>query len=120
MKTGLGRYGVHERTVVRQPARSRGLVVCSECGTVVAGTRGTQHLTGSVIVDSTPGVQAALADDNRLPTLGWRCRQHTSPVVIPESVSKGAPQYPGWTTVKVYYADDAVRYAPVPEKEVDP
>lgn len=109
---GLSRYGIHKRTVVRVVAVDDGITICPECGRVIEGTRGTQYISGSQVVD-----KDAVGVDNRIPTLGYECKGHSYPVVVPVPYAHISTK-PGWSPVPVDFADGETRAVGVPTREL--
>ena len=109
-RTGLGRYGVVPRTVLRAPTRDAdGVRICPECGDPIETTKGTQMVSTTLLVDA--GLAAGL--DEQVPTHGWACERHSYPLVTPTRAD-----LPGWVPVEARYGDGEIRAIPVPQKEV--
>ncbi|MFC4247250.1 hypothetical protein ACFOZ7_09610 [Natribaculum luteum] len=114
--TGLERFGVVAPTIVREPARDdQDIPICAECGYPVAKSKGPHRVEKPQLVDDN------LADAlEYLVTYGWRCDRHAADVVMPSHAS--GPDAPGmidgWIGVQLRFADEHVRYVPIPEREV--
>jgi hypothetical protein len=128
-RKGLGRYGVVSKQVVRAPATGHDnsgtkMKICPECGHPVGATKGPQRIASiSVVVD--PETMKRLADDDglgdgELVTHGWKCKEHSYPVILPQTTDSDAVGFvDGWTGVEIEFADGRTDYVPVPEKEVE-
>lgn len=107
-------FGVRPLPVVREPARDRhdsDLRACPECGEPV-GELSTWRIESPDVVDD--------VSVGKLVTRGWVCDGHHYDVILPLSVSKGAPQLgSAWTTVRVQFSDTRVRHVAVPNQEVE-
>ncbi len=103
-------------TVVREPTRDRDKVhVCPSCGHPVGKSKGSQRIEKPDLVHV---VLAAAFDE--LITFGWRCDRHPYDIVMPMRAggSEARALVDGWTGVELRFADEHVRYVPVPEREV--
>lgn len=112
-KNGLSRYGVHKQTRVRAVASDPdGYTICPECGRTIEGTRGTQYISGNQVRDPD-----AVGVDNRIPTLGYECKGHAYPLVIPVPYVH-LENAPGWSPVPVDFADGETRAVGIPTREL--
>lgn len=110
-RSGLQRFGVEPKTVVRSPASDgQDNVVCPEDGKPVGGTRGTQRVAHPSIVDEDLDLGTEIL------THGYCCDRHSARVVLPVR-PEILPD--GWIGVEVELADGRVREIPVPAAEVD-
>ena len=116
--TGLGRYGVRPRTVLRTPTRNReGDVICPECGIPIHDSKGSHLISTKVLVNS----ELAHVAGNEVPTHGWVCERHVYPLVVPFSIGDhdASAFVDGWIGLRAQFADEEIRYIPVPAREVD-
>ena len=116
-RTGLARFGVVPRTIVRAPARDHdGLVICPECGAPVGASKGTPRIARPDLLDE----DLEEIVDGTLVTHGWACERHQYDVVLPSRChGPEAPSFvDGWVGVELRFADDLVRWVATPEREV--
>lgn len=111
--SGLARYGVAPKTIVREPTRDRHepMNVCAECGAPAEGPS-SQRIHHPEVV----GPDRFEADV--LPCYGWRCERHSYDVVMPLRAADDRSPDDGWTGVPIGLADGRVREISVPEQEV--
>ena len=117
-RSGLARFGVVSRTVVRTPAHDRDrLVICPECGVPVGASRGSHTIIGPDLLDEDLGELVG----RELVTLGWVCEQHQYDIVLPETChGSEAPSFVSdWIGVELRFADEIVRWIATPAKEIE-
>lgn len=118
-RSGLGRYGVSSKTVLRERTEDDdGYLICPECGTPVGNSLGSHEVARPEIVDD----ELADAIGDVLVTHGWVCDRHPGyEVVMPTpvgSLSVEEAVNSGWVGVRVQFADGFVRTVATPEKEI--
>jgi len=88
--------------------------ICPECGKPVDGTRGTHVLNVPESADSEfPDLPAQIR------VFGFVCDLHVTRVVLPLATDAAASNLPdGWVGIRLRFADELARYAPVLQREL--
>lgn len=122
-RTGLGRFGVAAKTVLREAVTDADNVrICPECQHPVGTTKGPHEVAHPEIVE---GADPEFVGDS-LPVYGWKCDRHNGyEVVLPlkvgaDDASAERSLTDGWVTVRVRMADRFVRWVAAPAKEARP
>lgn len=117
-RTGLGRYGVGAKTVLRERTSDHDdVLICPECGHPVGNSLGSHEVAHPEVVEGAdPG-----AVGDVLVVHGWACERHSGyEVVMPTPVGHDAASAVchGWVGVRVRMADGFVRTVATPAAEI--
>lgn len=115
-KSDLSKFGVSPPSVVRKAVSGKHECnVCAECGRVVGGRPTCVRIQKPTIPDD----EVAEAIGDELVTHGWVCERHSYRVIHPVPTgADGSGVGPGWTGIRVEFADGMYRYVATPEREV--